>query len=706
MAKSDICPICKNPKSADTSGSLTQWINLCSCDLVTDDADDVIEVQICGLCGKRIAEGRAGSFTQYIFRTDKCECPEPQPRTEKQKIDQTTTTEIVEDLEDEIELEIENKSFPVNRYKPLALLGQGVSGSVYLARDRLLNKKVAIKILTSFDPEKLVSFQDEAKATSQLKHESIVALLDFGISEDNTPYMVMEYLQGETLEEVLFKERTLNLDICQNIFGQLASALALAHKKNIYHRDLNLRNIILIPKDNQFQVKIIDFGLASWQKPDGSFSGEQSENIVGTPFYMSPDQGLGKPYDARSETYSVGCILFNVLTGSPPFAGENAIQTLSFHAKKEPPKLKDKCEEIYPPDLEDFIQKALAKDPDLRFQSMEAMKEALSSIEDTIQPDTISEDKIDKPKRTEKNLFYVSASLIIVFLAGAWTIFGQFKKSEKEFSPLKHTIKKTTKKDDIPALSTVEKHAVDVGYLGTKWDFDGTMMRGVEVTDEDFKDLKLPKKCRILNIFGGSLDFTGSGLQYIKEAKIYKFQSSAPSFGDKGAYFLTKFPNIRVVNIQSTEKLTEKGIEYLAAIPTLRHLQLRFMILPDHTSEILSKNNKLNSLDLGHSRNIKKQDIFNLAKIKELNRISLANTGIQDAWLEAFVGSKLRRLEIHENKITDKGLRIVARIKSLKMLKITVEDHITKSGLQDFKSKKPKCKIQEVGGQLLPDLNI
>lgn len=706
MAKSDICPVCKNPKSADTSGSLTQWINLCSCDLITDETDDVIEVRICGLCGKRIAEGRAGSFTQYIFRSDKCECPEPQPRTEKRKIDQTTTTEITEDLEDEIELELENNSFPASRYKPLALLGQGVTGSVYLARDRLLNKKVAIKILTSFDPEKLISFQDEARATSQLKHESIVALLDFGVSEDNTPYMVMEYLQGETLEELLFKERTLDLETCKSLFSQLTSALSLAHKKNIYHRDLNLRNIILVPKDNQYQVKIIDFGLASWKKTDGSFSGEQNENIVGTPFFMSPDQGLGKTYDARSETYSIGCIMFNALTGSPPFSGENAIQTLSFHANETPPKLEDNCEETFPQELEDLVQKALAKDPDHRFQSMEELKESLLSIEETIQAEPITKRLVEKPKKIDKNLVLISGSFILVFLVGAAMIFGQFKKSQKEFNPSKHTIKKTTKKDDIPEIKTIEDSAAESGYLGKKWELEGNMMKGVEVTDEDFKDLKMPPKCTFINLWGGSMNVTGAGLKYLVGTKLSKFQSSAPSFSDKGAYYLTKFPGIKVINIQTTEKLTEKGIKYLASIPSLEHLQLRFMILPEKTTEILSTSKSIRSLDFGHSRSFTGEDIANLAKIKKLKRLSLADIGLKDSWLEPFTKSNLKRLEIHENKITDKGLRILARVKTLRRLKITADENITEAGFKDFQSKRPECKIQRVGGSLIPQLNL
>ena len=701
MATSEICSICKNPKSADSSGSLTQWINLCSCDLLPEEGEDLIEVQICGLCGKRIAEGRAGSFTQFIFRTDKCECPEPQPRREKLRLEEEKTVEIIENLEEEVELTLENKAFPLERYKPLAHLGEGVSGSVYLARDRLLNKKVALKVLTYFDPEKLVSFQDEARATSKMKHETIVALLDFGITKNNTPYMVMEYLQGETLESVLSREKRLDLSTCQKLFGQLASGLALAHKKEIFHRDLNLRNFILIPQGDSFQVKIIDFGLASWRKPDGGQSDENQTNLVGTPLFMSPDQGLGKPYDARSEIYSLACILYNCLTGEPPFVGETAIQTLSMHAADIPPSLEERTGIKFPSDLESFIQKALAKNPSERFQTMDEFKEALQAIEETVEPES-TPGKPPKPGSSiDKNLIFVPL-FILVFVAGAGAVWQQFQNSKGKYTPANHQIDKVVESEDIPELNEVEKSAQELGYTDKKWVYENRIMRGVEVTDDDFEGLELPKDCRFLNILGGSMGVSGSGLKHLAGQKLQRFQTTSGAFSDEGAYNLTRLEGLKTINIQYTEKLTKEGVKHLLSIPTLVDLQLRFMAIPEGCTELIAKNDQLYELNFGHCKRLTKQDLINVAKCKSIKDLRLPDVDLVDSMIEPITTMKLERLEIHENPTTDKGLIMLTKIKTLRMLKVSRGDGITRGGIDQFKNLNPKCGVREMVGRLLP----
>ena len=329
--QSDICPICNNPKVSKTSGSLTQWISTCTCD-IADSIENEVPIVLCKDCGKRVDKGRSGSLTQYIFRSDVCQCQKPNIPDELKTFEPlySTTQTIVEEESFE-ELDYEISGFPYERYTPLKELGSGVSSAVYLAEDKLLNKKVAVKMLHLTASKQLVAFHEEAKATSQLEHPSIVKLLDFGVSESEIPYMVLEYFRGESLESKLNQEGKLAWSECQKVFSDVLSGLQYAHENKIYHRDIKPSNIIILQSIEQSSVKIIDFGIAKVEEKGAS----DEEDIVGAPLYMSPDQGLGRAYDARSELYSVGCVLYECLTGRPPFRGDTALETLSKHAPFE-----------------------------------------------------------------------------------------------------------------------------------------------------------------------------------------------------------------------------------------------------------------------------------------------------------------------------------------------------------------------------------
>ncbi len=343
MTETDLCPICKNPKRSSSFGSLTQWIVACNCDLRDADLpdEDEVSITICRDCGKRLGEGRAGSFTQFIFRSDVCRCKVP--RVLKNALDAAPIIEesdyTTEDS-DEIALDLGNDSFPSERYKPLSQLGTGGGGSVYLARDIMLNKRVAVKMLHMLEQKLLVAFQDEARATSKLNHPNIVGLIDFGLTKNEIPYMVLDYFQGRPLDDLIEKEGSLDWPLAQQIFDQVCGALEYAHNNGVFHRDIKPSNILLSMQENgKVDVKIIDFGIAKMEGSGASEFGKQATTVVGAPLYMSPDSGLGVQYDSRSEVYSLGCVMFEALTGSPPFQGETAIQTLSLHAHQAPPPM-------------------------------------------------------------------------------------------------------------------------------------------------------------------------------------------------------------------------------------------------------------------------------------------------------------------------------------------------------------------------------
>jgi len=204
MTDDPICPICLNPKRSKSDGSLTQWIMACTCDVAPDSEIEQTAIELCQTCGKKIGKGRQGSFTQFIFRSDLCSCDLPRPikhgadsspaapgtetHSRMAVLEGGDLAPPPEELEEEMPLD--EGIFPVERYRAIAVLGQGAGSKVYLARDRLLNKLVAVKTLTAASPQMLISFQDEARATSRLRHRSIANVIDFGATTAGTPYMI------------------------------------------------------------------------------------------------------------------------------------------------------------------------------------------------------------------------------------------------------------------------------------------------------------------------------------------------------------------------------------------------------------------------------------------------------------------------------------------------------------------------------------
>jgi len=162
--------------------------------------------------------------------------------------------------------------------------------------------------------------------------------------------MVLDYVEGHSLQAIIASDGTLPWNLCRSIFIELCEALSYAHEHGIFHRDIKPSNILInLLEDGTLTVHIIDWGIAVSMGANSVQETDQArDTIVGTPFYMSPDQGLGRPYDSRSEIYSLGCVLFECLAGTPPFSGETALETLSKHASEEPPRL---SEIIDPPEF-------------------------------------------------------------------------------------------------------------------------------------------------------------------------------------------------------------------------------------------------------------------------------------------------------------------------------------------------------------------
>jgi len=272
----------------------------------------------------------------------------------------------------------------VGNYQVVQKIGQGAMGEVWLATHPVIGKRVALKVIhpeLSTNEEMIARFFNEARAVTQIGHDNIVDVQDFGQTPDGDSFIVMELLEGQGLGDRMKAEGVFSVSRATHIGIQMADGLAAAHARGIIHRDLKPDNVILINRggDPDF-VKILDFGLAKLSGPGAMSHKTKTGSLLGTPHYMAPEQAEGKKYDHRVDVYALGCILFQMLTGRVPFPGEGFGEVLVKHLR-EPPPLLTRLNPAVPPAVEKIILHALAKKPEFRFQSMEEFRTALRDPE-------------------------------------------------------------------------------------------------------------------------------------------------------------------------------------------------------------------------------------------------------------------------------------------------------------------------------------
>ncbi len=370
-------------------------------------------------------------------------------------------------------------------FQILSKIGEGGMSVVYKARHMLMNKEVALKMLHPHmigREQSRERFRQEAQAVSQIDHANVVRIFDFGISEDNRPFIVMDFLDGVSLGDLIKASGPLELSRAIALFIQICDALAYAHNKGVIHRDLKPSNIIILKSEqqdnddsdaNNEQAKIVDFGIAKLMPHEGTDAAAltQTGDVFGSPLYMSPEQCKGEKLDGRSDIYSMGCLMYETLTGKPPINGSNTLEILYRHMNEMPVSMKLVCpENKVPQALEAIIFKALAKEPSDRQASMRLLKNeledfatsqggALSYLSSGWNLYRLKRKRLTMRDRISLTLSLVALSLVLLCTSSLIFLYAYGQEQSKENQPLDWYIQFADKKE--------RPTVFDTGSVGT-----------------------------------------------------------------------------------------------------------------------------------------------------------------------------------------------------------------------------------------------
>ncbi|MBX9695935.1 MAG: protein kinase [Cyanobacteria bacterium] len=592
----EMCSACFKPKNSRFQGSITQWVfrdDVCSCREASANQQHY-EFLKCFRCGKRKGSNSGGSMTQWIFHSRLCDCA---PEIARPGVVSESDNEHSREPEAEEEFEFSIEQFPVDRYKPLRLLGSGATGAVFKCFDRSINRIVTVKLLRYLSEAAQVGLQQEAKVTSKLVHPGVLTVLDFNRTAGGVPFMVTEFFQGVTLKDYLLEHGTIEPATAASIFSDVADVLHCAHANGIYHRDLKPANILL-SQSNVRNIKVIDFGLARFKTYDQEITQDgKTLTIAGSPAYMSPEQfGLGD-FSAQSEIYSLGCMIFEALTGTQAFSADSSLAYLFKHQNEEVPSLFAVLPDLYlGKEFELVISKCLAKEKEERYATAALLKADLAKIlavdsaenlETPTKPPNESSGAVSKHITRRFNV----PVLVLMVVAGAFAsvyavthIHGAKISPSQQSSPRRDPEKTGMIQQVIDQIPSIKPYFQELK--------PGLWMCRGEIVDEDLAFF-VGKKVTGVGLLRKNI--TGACFKYLRKTGVKLLLLGQSAIDDDGLKEVAKIKTVNYVQLGNTE-ITDRGVEILSTMRSLQILDLSNTHITDRALDILARYGKLKKL--------------------------------------------------------------------------------------------------------------
>ncbi|HEY9774070.1 MAG TPA: protein kinase [Planktothrix sp.] len=540
------------------------------------------------------------------------------------------------------------------KYEILGEIGRGGIGVVFKARQRFLNKYYAIKTLhtSKLSPDQIARFHKEARALSQLQHPNLVSVVDFGMTEQNQPYMVMDFIEGQPLSALIHSQGSLEPTAAIDIAIQVAKAISYAHEQLVLHRDLKPENIII--SDERVRgvprVFVLDFGMAKLTSEDNAdFHLTKTGEIFGSPLYMSPEQAQGKRADERTDVYSLGCVLFEAIAGTQPFTGDSALEIMVQKMQDSPPFLRKTGKgKPIPGALAGIVATALERDATKRFKSMKAFEEAL----------TLWRTRGVGVMRREKGIKILIGTALGLVIVGCIASILTSLISEPPVVPNSKVESASPDRRPVPAelLGVTSLAAERINNeLG-----EGIVLNDLPISDNDLKLLQNKAQLTRLTIQGWG---------------------HRPDLSDKQLDYIIRLP-LDELTLIGCPRLDDTGAAKIATMQTLDKLVLEDCGIDAGVVQALKPlATGLHKLGLGNANLGDKGGVAVAETFTNLTTLDLRGTRISGATLKSLRACKnLRELDISYTDIHEPdlvALKYLPYLRSLRLRKLGLDSNLS-----------------------------
>ncbi|MBX9669365.1 MAG: protein kinase [Candidatus Obscuribacterales bacterium] len=610
--------------------------------------------------------------------------------------------------------------FNHHNYMVLEELGRGGMGVVYKCKNQKTLLDVAVKVI-SYDPsdDDVIRFHREAKLLGAMQHPNILPILDFGHSDDGSLFLTMTLLTGRGLDQILEGgEKHVPFLDALNIFVQICDGLTYAHSKDILHRDIKPSNIFVERfKNGDLKVTITDFGLGKLLTEDQYLT--KTGLTLGSPPYMSPEQCSGKPADARADIYSIGCLMFEVLTGAPPFRAGAIPAVMMQHVRDVPPKLADVAPDFnYPEEMEAIIAKCLEKDPNARYSKTIELREDLYRLHEQVRnapcdyPSASTETggflKTGAYLRTGFHKFskagtskVLVAVILAVAIAGTWGAF-QIYKSKSAVKP--HELDQTEPVIGFQLSYNQNLAAMNPSEFASKQEKKETDEAGIHWARFNHKNVE-PKLKELLEanqrvaklgieasqyIDLSNSDISDESLKLLADLPLRGLKLNQTKISDDGVNTICKMKHLADLGLDNT-MVTDRGVTQIGkTLGQLTNISLSNTKVTDAGVKALSGLQLLKWISLNGCKQVTGTTLSSLTGMKELF-LNLGSSGVKSSAFTQLKDVDILFLDLSSLKLNDRDLAILesTRLPSMETLILNDNPDITIPGfysLSSFKS--------------------
>ncbi len=541
-----------------------------------------------------------------------------------------------------------------SNYEFIGTVGTGGMSVIYKARQALMNKIVAIKMLHShlLNDSSIMRFQQEAKAVSRLQHPNVIAIHDFGVSKLGQPYMVMDFIDGKTLADLIHERGAVPLPEAMDIFLAVVDALAHAHEHNLLHRDLKPSNIMLREKNDGYDVILVDFGIAKIVDTESGGVAHQltlTGEIMGSPMYMSPEQCMGKKVDQRSDIYSLGCVFYEAVVGVPPHRGDTMIETIFKHLNEAAIPLREVRSDItFPESFEILVMKLLETKPEDRIQTVAEVKKSLMDIQAGALAGSLAAKKSDFALKISKSQA-AYALCAVLFLTGLISLVVSSQKMQ-EASHYEHEA-------DIKISDMERSKAIAVAQL-----------RDVDKSHPTYKALAaIPNSVNSFSLPNSSMsEHALQGLVHLTNLRWLDLTNTR--LPDSAVVPISKLQNLADLSLKSSG-LSAAALAQLSVLKKLHQLNIGDTAADDSTLLALSSLPDVTSLDLRDTA-ITDKGLAYLKDMKHLVRLNIMGTRVSNAGMETLGQMKLELLKMWEVDVLPGGIEALCACKTLRSISL------------------------------------